>query len=867
MADKDLKRLESVFHAALGLPADARGVYLAQACAGDDSLYAEICSLVAASEARNDFMEQPALNLGLNVLSTATVKSMTGKTIGPYHVLSQLGKGGMGEVYLAEDTRLGRKVALKFLSQELVGDNWAKRQLIKEAQAVAMLDHPNICSVYDFEESGEHNFIVMQFIEGETLADLIHKQQINPDRVLELTRQIVAALAEAHAHGIIHRDVKPRNIMVTPDGQAKVLDFGLAKTIKQKDGYELAEKSTSHLTRNGIFAGTVSYMSPEQLRGERLDFRSDIFSLGTVLYELIQGQNPFLRASEAETISAILTSEPLPIKHSNGLERVVRQCLGKDRGKRYQSASELLIELSNSTIAPKKFNHLSTAWTIATAGLVLILVAAIVSFIFLKRQKAIPIADLPAGNQPVPTTYVYSLAVMPITSSNPARSGDYLTEGLTVSLVDKFSSLSQVRVSPYGAVSGYKGKTIDPKTVGTQLKVDALLLGHIVHRENKQILESRLIKVSDNSEIMRSEEEIKWKTILELPDELAKNVTRILELRFLDERKFLETHGTGSVEAFRQYMLGRYLWRMRDKANLRKAIVHFQKAIAMDATYARAHAGLADSYVLLNVVAFGETPTAEAMSRASSAAREALMLNEKLPEPHTSLGVIDLRFEWKWADAEQNFKQAMQLDDTYASAHYWYSQLLLVTGRWEEAVAESEKAKKLDPFSYPTVMNFCRTLSLSRQYEKAIACYDELLSENPTFGHAKYLRALVLQRSGRYDEALVELESLYSENQRLAGAALGYSYGRAGKIDQARKVLDEMKERSRHNYLPPFEFAIVYVGLGDKDKAFEALEAAYAERFATLIYIGVDPIFASLHDDPRYVALLQRLNLPAPRPF
>src|SRR5882672_5961488 len=341
-------QLEEIFHSALELGGAERAAYLAKACSGDGSLSGEVASLIAAFESGNGFMDQPAFDLGLKVMGGTVTGSMTGKEVGGYKILNPLGQGGMGEVYLGEDTRLGRKVALKFLSPEFVGDNWAKRQLIREAQAVAMLDHPNICAVHGIEEVAGQSFIVMQYVEGETLADLIRGKALDSDQILPLARQMVGALAEAHAHGIIHRDIKPKNIMVTPNGQVKVLDFGLAKTIPKS--LEDATESISQLSRDGLLVGTIAYMSPEQLRGERLDYRSDVFSLGTLLYEMAARRNPHAHDTNAEIISAIMVGDPQSLRQAafncpKDLDHIVGKCLQKDRADRYQSVSELVIDL------------------------------------------------------------------------------------------------------------------------------------------------------------------------------------------------------------------------------------------------------------------------------------------------------------------------------------------------------------------------------------------------------------------------------------------------------------------------------------------------------------------------------------------
>jgi serine/threonine protein kinase/Flp pilus assembly protein TadD len=870
MPNKNLSQVETVFHAVLELPAGERAAYLAQECTGDESLYAEVSSLISALDSQDGFMEQPALNLGLNVLSRSSEHSMIGKSVGPYKVILRLGKGGMGEVYLADDTRLGRKVALKFLSQEFIGDNWAKRQLVKEAQAVAMLDHPNICPVYGIEEHQGHSFIVMQYVEGETLSHVIHAQRSTPTEVLALAKQIIGALAESHAHGIIHRDIKPKNIMVTRSRQVKVLDFGLAKTIQQKKGIEI-DDSTSRLSQNGVLVGTVAYMSPEQLRGERLDYRSDIFSLGTVLYELIEYQSPFTRPSEAETISAILTSEPEPLKNldveSAHLAPIIHKCLQKARDERYHSASELLLELDNYPDArarQSRSRHLAP-WLVTTTAVLLLAVGLALAYLRLSQSRSSN--SLAANNERSKSIWVtHSLAVLPVVNKSGDNQVEYLCEGFTESLINKFALLSSLRVSPYTSVSGYKNATANPQAIGQELGADAILLEEIVPGRGSLVLRSRLIRTVDGSQIWTGEQPINWPGIFELEDQLAKTVTEGLELGLENEKNFLTTHGTSSPEAFRQYMLGRYFWRNRDKENINKAIGFFKEAIRLDPLYARAYAGLADSYVLLSTVSFGKTPTSEAMTRASAAAKEALSIDDNLAEAHTSLGVVNLRYDWDWRNAESQFRRAIELKPDYAPAHYWYSHLLLITGRRSEAISESSKARDLDPFSPPSVVNFCRILSISRQYGNAITCYDKLVKENPDNDHIKYLLALVYERSGRNEDALKMLERIYAKNPALAGAALGFVYAKVGRKDEAKQVLADMFHLARQRYVPPWEFSIIYVGLGDYDNAFVWLEKAYEERFATLIYLTVEPLFESLRFDARYASLVTRLKLPPPSP-
>ncbi len=540
MSDENLTNIERIFHSVLDLAPDDRETYLAKACNGDKSLYAEVCSLISAFTSREEFIEEPALNLGLRVLSKSAEQSMIGKTIGVYKVVSQLGKGGMGEVYLAEDTKLNRKVALKFLSQEFVGDNWARRQLIKEAQASAMLDHPNICTVYSIEELDGRTFIVMQYVDGETLAALIKKNLVPPALALDFARQIVGALAEAHSHGIIHRDMKPKNIMVTPNHQIKVLDFGLAKTMRPKQGNALTDDSISHLSQTDLLAGTVAYMSPEQLRGERLDFRTDIFSLGTVLLEMISGINPFARGSEAETISAILTADPTGINGhsaiSKKLTRLALTCLQKNREHRYHSASELLLEIEDGQQKKSRQSNITltrVAW-IAAAVFIVALLFAYVNFRANTNSSGEPASA-------ARTQEKFSIAILPITYGDENKTDDYFTQGLTTSLITRFSRISDWRVIPYTAVAAFTGKLQNPLQNGRALHADAILTGKLTQQDNEFELESQLINAANGSQIWSGKQKLTWSTIFQVQDDLASNVAASLRIR---ESNLHSSHGT-----------------------------------------------------------------------------------------------------------------------------------------------------------------------------------------------------------------------------------------------------------------------------------------------------------------------------------
>ena len=850
MADKDLSQIETIFHAALDLPVADRDGFVREACSGDDTLLAEVSSLLATAENGSGFIDEPAFPAGFDILRNRSQKSLLGKSIGCYRIISPLGKGGMGEVFLAEDTRLNRKVALKFLSPELVGDNWAKRQLVKEAQAAARLDHPNICSVHGIEDSGEYNFIVMQFIEGDTLADLIRQQLIKPDQVIELTRQIVSALAEAHAHGIIHRDVKPRNIMVTESGQVKVLDFGLAKTVQTNKGLTPQEDSVSHLSQNGLLAGTVAYMSPEQLRGDRLDYRTDVFSLGTVLHEMVTGKNPYAQESTAETISSILTTQPPPLADSvpevlRPLDPIITKCTQKNLDQRYQAAGALLYDLNNLHTPIKSRSLLRTLTRPRT-------IAALALLLFVLTVGALIYARM---------FTTYSMAVLPIINeTGPAN--DFFSDGLTAAITQKLSGVSHLRVKPRTTVSGYKANEVDLQQLGTNLGVDAFLVGRIIEEQGSLVLEVTLVDATTGDRRQVGKHNLTLSSAYAIPEEVSRQVTSNLDmwLRTKDKKHLAEV-GTSNAEAFKQYMLGSYYWRNRDKDNIEKSIRHFSEAITFDPLYADAYAGLADCYVLRNTVAFGGMTTEEAMHRAKWAANEALRLNEKLPRAHTALAVIYLKYDWNWVEAEKEIKRALELDPDYASAHYAYSMLLTVLNRQKEAIEQSKITRDLDPFSFSSKTNYCRSFYYARDFDSSVSCFREILKEDPNNLLAKYVSGFVALQKGHGDEAVDTFEKLYAKDPKLVAAALGYTYARTDRKEDALKVLAFVREEHDKTGFPAQELAIIYLGLGDRNNALSWLEKAYEDRFSTLIYLNVEPVFEELHSEPRFNAILQRMNL------
>ena len=847
MKNKDWQQIESFFHSALGVEVEERDAYLSEVCAGNKLLRREVETLIEAFENRSTFLDESAFELGLTVLESDSKTSLAGQTVGNYKIQLKIGEGGMGDVYLASDTRLNRRVALKLLSPALVGDKWAKRQLVKEAQAAAMLEHPNICAVHSFEEIGEHSFIVMQYIEGRTLADLLEQRLVRPEMVWPLAQQITGALAAAHAHGIIHRDVKSGNIMVTAEGNAKVLDFGLAK-ISTARSTETTGESLNPFSQSDVIVGTVAYMSPEQLRAEKLDFQSDIFSLGIVLYQLISGKHPFLRKSDAETISAILKDAPAPLnglvgKIPVGLNRIVKKCLEKNKEQRYQSASEVLLDFFNLP-EKKKLSQKNRYLRWLIISIVLVCLITVGALIYRRANK------------------VQTLAVLPFINESADLGADYLTDGMAESLIYKLSLSPQVSVKAFTQVSGFGNNRKDPAEIGKALHVEMVLTDSIIRQNDQLVLQTKLIKTADGTIVWSNNHAWREAEILIIQDSIAQNV--LTELRVVPDNKISknrEGRFSENADAYRYYLKGRSYWGKRDGENIKMAIEAFNKAIEIDPAYAKAYSGLADVYVVRSLVTYNPIPSKDAMIRAKAAAKQALEIDDSLCESHTAMGVVLQKYEWNWPGAEREFLRAIELNPEYAQAHYWYSDLLATTGRLDQAIFESLKARELDPFSPLAEMNVGRVFYYARQYDNSLQYLSHTLENDPHNSKAIYITGLIYLQQKRYDEALAVLVKLYnSKDKPLAIAALGYAYGKSGRKVEAQAILNELEEMAKSGYVPPQERAIVYLGLNDKEKAVYWLEQSYGEHLPALAAVNVEPLFDDLRADAGFQNLIQRMN-------
>jgi serine/threonine protein kinase/tetratricopeptide (TPR) repeat protein len=887
------RQIDQVFQAALAHNPAERAAFLDGACAGDSDLRRQVETLLASDEEADGFIESPALEIAPELVA-ADHTTVTGKTIGPYQLDSRLGAGGMGKVYLAHDQRLGRKVALKLLDPGLTGDNAQRKRFLREARLAASLDHPNICTIHEVGEAAGRLFIAMQYVEGETLRRTIRGRPLKLDSLLSISLQVADALAEAHSRGIIHRDVKAGNIIITPRGQAKVLDFGLAK-ILEKEG----EETETHLTMTGMVMGTPASMAPEQARGERVDHRSDIFSFGVVMYELATGSIPFKGKTRADVISALLKETHTPALELNKeipsrLSAVIDRALAKDPADRYQSLPEMIAHLrqvvaeaggmdhlfSSSEarframtpyVAPRQrrpslkvFGHrIERSFVMApvAAGIALLILGLIVSYLWPKpsppstAKRDEPPAALPAR--------IKSIAVLPFKPLAVNSRDESLELGMADTLITRLSNLSEIVVRPISAVGKYAGLEQDAVAAGKEQRVDAVLDGSIQRSADKVRVTVRLVKVDDGSQLWGETFNEKFSDIFAMQDRVSERVAGALALKLSSgEKELMTKRYTENTEAYQLYLKGRYYWNRRTGDAVKKGIEYFNQAIEKDPNYALAYAGLADSYNILG--SNGVIPMKESHPRARVAALKALEIDDNLAEAHTSLAAIIADFYWNWPEAESHFRRALELNPNYPTAHHWYCQYLVRMGRFNEAIQEAKRAHELDPLSLVMNVNLGQTHYCARQYDQAIEQFQKTLEMDPNFVPAYLHLGLVYLQKRMYEEAI---ES-FQKGNTLAPyttdmvALLGHAYAVAGRRDEALKILNELKELSKKQYVSPFGIAFIYVGLGEKDQALTWLEKAYDDRVWLMGLLKVEPIFDPLRSDPRFEDLLRRIGLP-----
>jgi eukaryotic-like serine/threonine-protein kinase len=836
-----------------------------------------------------------------------------GTRLGRYEIRSSLGSGGMGEVYLAEDTLLERSVALKVLPADVASDQQRMQRFTQEAKTASALNHPNIITIHEIGQVDPTHFIATEFIKGVTLRQRMAEERMSLNEVLDVAMQTASALAAAHEAGVVHRDIKPENIMLRTDGFVKVLDLGLAKlTEKEKIPIADSEALTRAMpnTAPGMVMGTVFYMSPEQVRGKEVDARTDIWSLGVVLYEMVAACLPFAGETVSDCLAEILKTEPPALNRyapdvPAELERIVTKALNKDKEERYQVIKDLGLDLKSlkrrlefeaeldRTVTPERNDEAREAATSARSIAGTSKIAArptgqtggaasdihttssaeyIISEIKRhKRGAALLLAMLLVAIAGLGYFFYFaksgraaidSIAVLPFTNASNDPNTEYLSDGLSESLINSLSQLPNLRVMSYSSVSRYKGRGADAYTVGHELGVQAVLMGRVVQRGDSLSIRAELVSARDNSHIWGGQYDRELAAILTVQEEIAKGVAERLQPTLTDEeqRRLTKRH-TESTEAYQLYLKGRYYFNRQTAEDFTKGLGYFQQAIHFDPNYALAYAGTADCYYGLSFLSLSSK---EAMPMAREAAQKALEIDDTLAEAHTSLALVRWTFDWNWPGAEREFKRAIEINPDYGFAHQQYGMYLALIGQFDRAMIELKQAQKLDPLSPWISADLGLVFYVARRYDEAIQQFQETLEIDQNFAQAHLNLGFAYEQKGMYEGAIVEMRkavSLSGDRTKFVGY-LGYAYAVAGKRTEAQKMIDEWKAASSQGYASPYHLARIYTGLGEKDQAFNWLEKAAQERYSSMVWLRVDPLWDPLRSDPRFADLLRRVGLP-----
>jgi len=757
----------------------------------------------------------------------------------------------MGEVYRARDSRLGREVAVKVLPEHLADNPQSLARFEREAKAVAALSHPNILVLFDVGEHGGIRYAVTELLEGETLRDRLSRSPLSWQKTIELGVALADGLAAAHGKEIIHRDLKPGNIFLTTGGQVKILDFGLAQWRQKRSSED--DTATLSDTAEGTVMGTAGYMSPEQVRGEKAGAASDIFSLGSVLYEAVTGRRAFAGKSAGDTMAAILKEDPAPIADSGKqapaeLERVIDRCLAKDPAQRFHSAHDLAFALrgllsvagGKPAAGPRR---VSLRVSLAIAATVILAAAGL----FYWRSHGAQSID--------------SLAVLPFTNVGGNPDTDYLSDGITESLMDSLSELPNLKVMSRSAVFRYKGKEPDARSAGRELGVRVVLTGRITQRGENLTVRAELVDVADNSHLWGEQYDRKLADALAVQNEIAHQIVDKLRLRLSNAQMTrMTTRQTANPEAYQLYLKGRYFAAQYTPEGLGKGMNYFRQAVALDPTYALAYDGMSYYYALIDDLAVAP---AEVMPKAKEAARKALELDDSLVEAHVELGTVYFFYDFDWPAAEREFLRAIGLNPNYAPAHEYYGWYLISLGRIDQAIQEGQRAVELDPLSAEIHSILGWDLYFARRYDQAAVEVQKSLELNPDYPLGYCFLGQVYAQQGRFDDAI----AAQRKAAELFGGAswplaeIAHDYALAGKLSEARQAVRDLLTRAQRFHVSLYGIATAYAALGDKDQAFVQLEQAYAQRSWFLDNLKVDPELDSLRSDPRFQGLLGRMNL------
>ncbi len=875
-----LAQVEDIYHAVLEVAEDKWPSFLSRSCGGDHELRREVESLLSFSDKPHSLIDVPPLDVAAEVVRENSRPDIIGKNINHYKIISQLGTGGMGDVYLANDTMLERNVAIKFVSAQFAHGTAGIGRFLREAKAASALNHPNIITVYEVGKTKDTPFIATEFIDGKNLRMRMDEGEISLREALDIASQAASALVAAHAAGIIHRDIKPENIMIRDDRLVKVVDFGLAKIagtprIETEDSV-LSNQTDPQLSAPGLVMGTLAYMSPEQAAGKAVDAPSDIWSLGVVMFEMFNGEKPFRGSTPGEVTASILNdqAESFAEHVPSAVKVVISKMLAKEPALRYQSAGELLADITElrqhqaagaeiETKSGSKSHAVGTDHGVSVSSAEYVVeevkkhkllgfAAAVILFAMLFIGGYLYVA---AGSKPVD-----AIAVMAFENENPDLNTEYLSDGISEALINGLSRLSGIKVSARDSSFKYKGHKTDPRQIARELGVEAVLSGRVLRRGGRLQISAELVDVRDNTQIWGGRFDRVPTDVQQVQDEILRQIVGELGLKLSKtERSRFENSPEVDPKAYELFLKGSFYRSIGSEDGANKAIDFYQQAVGVDPNYAEAYAALSRTFLYLGGNGFKDQK--EMAEKAETSAKRALELDDANAEVHLAIAGIK-KTAYDWAGADLEFKRAAELNPNLAAVHFSYAYFLITQGRKEEAISAAKRSRELDPLRRNVNLDMGIIYYFARQYDLALEQYNTGVELRPDNGPAYYGRGFTYAALGRHNEALAE----YKEMQRLSGeftglnCYIGVSLAKTGRLDEANALLRDLETGKK--YVSPAELAILYTSLGERDKALSSLERAFAERDPQIQYLLIEPNYDDLRSEPRFAALVRSVGLP-----